>query len=117
MSDKILVKCSHNTGDAETPTIAFIIAGASAAGDNETVVFLTADSVNLALAGGADGIQQEGHEPLSFYIDALLENGGKLWVCPACAAPRGITEDDLIDGAEWRGAVLMIDYAKQATVI
>ena len=27
MSDKILVKCSSTPGDAETPTIAFIIAG------------------------------------------------------------------------------------------
>ncbi len=117
MSDKILVKCSHTTGDAETPTIAFIIAGAAAAADNETVVFLTADSVHLALAGGADGIQAKGHEPLSTYIDAVLENGGKLWVCPACAGPRDITEDDLIEGAEWRGAIPMIDFAKEATVI
>ena len=117
MADRILVKCSHFAGDDETPTIAFIVAGAAAAADNETVVFLTADSVNLALPGGADGIQQEGHEPLSTYIDAVLENGGTLWVCPACAGPRGITEDDLIEGAEWRGAIPMIDFAKEATVI
>ena len=117
MSDKILINCSHTDGDAETPTIAMIVAGAAAATDNETVVFLTADSVNLAVPGGADDIQQNGHEPLSNYIDSLVENGGKLWVCPACAGPRGITEDDLIDGAEWRGAVPMIDFAKEATVL
>jgi len=117
MSDKILVNCCHTTGDVETPTIFFIVAGASAATDNETMVFLIADSVNLAVAGDADGIQQDGHEPLGNYIDSLIENGGKLWVCPACDGPRGITVDDLIDGTEWRGAVPMIDFAKQATVL
>lgn len=117
MSDKILVNCSFDAGDDERPTIAFIVANAAAAADNETVVFLTSDSVNFALKGGADGVHKDGHEPLSTYIDSFIENGGKLWVCPACASPRGITPEDLIDGAEWQGAVAMVGFAKEASAV
>ncbi len=117
MSNKILVNCGYDADDTERTTVAFIVASAAAAADHETVVFLTADSVKIGLPGGADGVQAEGHEPLKAYVDALLENGGKLWVCPACAKPRKITEDDLAEGAEWRGAMAMIEFAKEATVL
>lgn len=117
MSDKVLINCSFKAGDAEGPTIAFIVANTAAAADNETVVFLTSDSVNFALKGGADGVQTEGHEPLAQYIETLIENGGKLWVCPACATPRGIKPEDLIDGAEWQGAMPMIEFGKQASLV
>jgi len=53
MSDKVLINCAFDAGDDERSTIAFIVANAAAAADNETGVFLTSDSVNYALKGGA----------------------------------------------------------------
>ena len=41
---------------------------------------------------------------------ATVENGGKIWVCPACAGANGITADDLIEGASLVGAVGTIGF-------
>ncbi len=117
MSDKILVNCAATSDEVEQATVTFIVANASLADDNETAIFLTNDSVSLVTKGGADGAQANGHEPISSYITQFVENGGKLWVCPACANPRGIKPEDLIEGAELLGALPMIQYAKTATSI
>ncbi|MDH5772055.1 MAG: DsrE family protein, partial [Rhodospirillaceae bacterium] len=103
--------------EVEQATVTFIVANASLADNNETAIFLTNDSVNLVTKNGADGAQAKGHEPINAYIKQFVENGGKLWVCPACANPRGIKPEDLIDGAVLFGALPMIQYAKTATSI
>ena len=63
---------------------------------------MSSDAVRLATPDYADGIQAEGYEP--------LKTGGKLWVCPACAKARGMTQDDLIDGATIDGVPTMLEF-------
>ena len=89
MSNKILVSCAYGTDDIEKATVAFIVASASAASDNKTVVFLTGEAVRLAAEGGADGHQDEGYQEVKEFLDATIENDGSLWVCPACAGVGG----------------------------
>lgn len=101
--DKILVNCSHGAADPERATIAFILA-VTASKTCETAVFLSADAAALCLPGGADTFAAEGYEPLRDLLAAFLANGGKLWLCPACAKARGLTASDLIEGAEIAGA-------------
>jgi len=110
MSEKILVNATYGTDDLERATVPFIVASASAASDNETVMFLTAASVDLVTRGGADGLQAEGYPAIADLIGALVENGGKVWVCPACAGARGITADDLVEGASLVGAAGTIGF-------
>ena len=40
-------------------------------------------------------IVADGYEPLNDLIDGFVANGGKIWICPACARAKGIGEDDL----------------------
>ena len=110
MSEKILVNATYGTDDVERATVPFIVASASAASDNETVVFLTAASVGLATKGGANGLKADGYPAIADLIDSLIENGGKVWVCPACAGARGITADDLVEGASLVGAAGTIGF-------
>ena len=58
MSDKLLINCQHGSDDLEKATVAMIVAGATAAMDGETAMFLTCESVRLAAKGGMDGLQQ-----------------------------------------------------------
>jgi hypothetical protein len=37
-------------------------------------------------------------------------NGGQIWACGTCAKPRGITEDDLIEGARIVTASYVVQY-------
>lgn len=107
---QILVYGSHGKDDAERAALTFIVGNTSVVSDNETVVFLTADGVRLATNGYADEVNEEGFPPVKELIGEYLAGGGTLIACSACCKPRGITEDDLIEGAEMAGAARLVEY-------
>lgn len=100
---KYLIHCEDGANNIERATIRFTIA-ASASKTSEAVVFMTSDAAALCVKGGADKLHQEGYEPLADLINQFVGNGGKIWLCRACAKARGISEKDLIVGAEIAGA-------------
>jgi predicted peroxiredoxin len=110
MSNNFLVHCTDGKNNAEGATVTFILAAASAATSDETVVFLSSDAVRIATEGYADEIQADGYEPLKTFLDSFMENGGGLWVCPVCVNARGIEADELIEGAQIMGAAALIDF-------
>ncbi len=95
----ILINATHGKDDPERATLAFVVGSVAASADQETVVLLTIEGVWLATRGYADEIHKEGFQPLRDIIAAMVANGGEVWVCGACAKPRGITDADLIPGA------------------
>ncbi len=116
MTSKVLINCAVGREDAEQATVAFIAASAAAASDRETAMFLTGGAIDLATKDGADGIEAEGYKPLLAFRKALMKKGGQLWVCPACAGARGLSADDLIDGAEIAGVPKILDYVDSGAV-
>lgn len=110
MSNKYLINAQHGADDVEKATVAMIIAGASASMDGETAMFLTCESVRLATKDGTNGLQADGYPALADLLKSYLENGGQIWVCPVCAKARGITAENLIDGAELSGAARTIGF-------
>jgi len=100
---KFLINCQDGGNNVERATISFILA-VTASKTCETAVFITSDASKLCVKGGADGLVAEGYEPLSGLIQAFIENGGKIWLCPACAKAKHIMDSDLIEGVEIAGA-------------
>lgn len=100
---KFLINCRDGGNDVERATVSFIVA-VTASKTAETAIFATSDAADLCVKGKAANMIAEGYEPLPDLIEAFVENGGKIWLCPACAKAKGITEDDLIDGVEIAGA-------------
>lgn len=100
---KYLINCAHGAGDVERATISLIVA-ATASKTCETAIFATSDAAGICVKGGADGLIAEGYEPLSDLMNQFRSNGGKIWLCPACAKAKGITADDLAEGVEIAGA-------------
>jgi predicted peroxiredoxin len=98
-----LINSSFGPGDLERATVPFVLA-CSAANNGTARVFLTGDALNLVVKGKADGLAAEGYTPVKSYIDEFVEKEGRIWVCRVCANVMGITQDDLIDGAEIGGA-------------
>lgn len=103
-SPKYLINCAYGAGDVERATIALILA-ATASKTCETAIFATSDAAGICVKGGADGLIAKGYEPLSDLINQFRGNGGKIWLCPACAKAKGITADDLAGGVEIAGAL------------
>ena len=87
----------------------------AAAADQKTAVLLTIEGVWLATKGYADGIQKEGFQPLKQVMDAFIANGGQVWACGTCTKPRGITEADLIPGAQMVTAAYVVQYIASGT--
>ena len=110
MPSKILVNCTHGKEDPERATLSFVVGNVAATADQEAVVLLTIEGVRLATNGYADGVHQEGFQPLKDVIQAFVANGGQVWACGSCTKPRGITEANLIVGAKIVTAANVVEY-------
>jgi predicted peroxiredoxin len=100
-----MAQATHGRDDPERATLPFIVANVAASADQEAIVLLTIEGVWLATKGYADDIHHPGMQPLSEVLASLLAAGGEVWACGACTKPRGITDEDLIDGARIISAV------------
>ena len=109
MTAKYLVNCEHGVNDPEKATIAFILAFTSSK-TNETAVFATAEASRLLVKHDRPEVVAEGYEPLNGLIDGFIKNGGKIWLCPACARAKGLAQQDLLDGVEIAGAPRTMAY-------
>ena len=94
-------------------TVAFVIANAAVASDQETVVFLSTEGVRLAQPGYADGIHEEGFAPLRDLMTNFAAAGGKIWVCSPCFKKRGLDEGRLVDGAVVVGGAKLVEFLSQ----
>lgn len=106
---KLVIHASHGKNEPEKATLPFVFGNNGALAGQEVVVLLTTDAVWLATKGGADGVQQEGLPPLAEAITQLLASGGQIWACQSCTKPRGITEEQLVDGARVGTAMEVVE--------
>ena len=102
-TQKFLINCQDGFNNLERATISFILA-VTASKTAETAMFVTADATDLLIKNSVDGIAADGHEPLADLMNAFLNNGGKIWLCPVCVKTKNIVETDLIDEVEIAGA-------------
>ena len=82
---------------------------------HDVVIWLTLEGVNLAKSGVADTIIPKSFPPVKELLAAFIEGGGRIGVCPPCAKVHGVTDDMMIDQAEWMGAAAMLEIAQGRT--
>jgi len=107
---RVLINCTHGREDPERATLPFIVGNVAASADQEAVVLLTVEAVRNATKGYADTICKEGFQPLKEVMQSFVSNGGQVWVCGACAKPRGIAEGDLVGGAKMVSAASVVEW-------
>jgi predicted peroxiredoxin len=100
----IMIHNTHAQDDLERASLALVVGNTALSSGQEATVLLTIEGVRVPTRGYTDGLQAEGFLPLSELVHTFIANGGQIWVCGACAKPRHITQDDLIDGAKIVGA-------------
>ena len=110
---KICVSITHAKDDVDKATVGFVIANASIASYQETVVFLSSEGARLAEEGYADDLHEEGFAPLKELITNYAEAGGTIWVCSPCYKKRGLDDGKLINGATIVGGAKLVEYMAQ----
>ncbi|MGH1463164.1 MAG: DsrE family protein [Neptuniibacter sp.] len=100
---KILINFQNGRNNLERATISLVLA-VTASKTRETALFVSAEAAELCITGVADDLVVPGYEPIKNLLEDYLANQGKIWLCPACAKAKGISESDLVEGVEIAGA-------------
>jgi predicted peroxiredoxin len=100
---------SLNTGleDAETVTVAFLVAVGAAEQGRPTLMFLTKEAVRLATDGFARAVACDGCPPLADLVERYAKAGGRILVCPICMQARKVDPAGFVANAEAGGTVPM----------
>jgi predicted peroxiredoxin len=104
----MLFHCTHGRDDPERAIVPFIAANVAAASGQEALVVLTIEGAWLCKRGYAGEVAADGFPSLAELLASFVEAGGQVWGCSACTTPRGITEADLIEGAQIVGAATIV---------
>ena len=104
MINKTVINLSTGLEDAETVTVAFLVAGGALEQGRQVAMFLTKEAVRLSLPGVADAVACDGCPPLARLFQQFAERGGELLVCPICFNSKKLDEAQLVDNARLAGA-------------
>jgi predicted peroxiredoxin len=99
----LVITCTAGIDDAERCNQAFTVAAAAVAAGADVSLWLTGEAAWLGVPGRAEEFTLELAGSLAESRDLVLEQG-RLVVCSQCAARRGLTEGDLVAGAQIAGA-------------
>jgi len=111
---KKLVVVVTNGLDNERSSVAWSVANGGVASNMQVTMFLVASGVDWVRKGAADHARLNPLDPpVGDMIKTVMDNGGKILVCPPCAGVRGYTQQDLIDGVTLAGSVAMLEDVQQ----
>ncbi|HLF65663.1 MAG TPA: DsrE family protein [Saprospiraceae bacterium] len=116
MSKSLLIHCTYGKEDAERAILPFIVGNVAVTADQEAIIFLTIEGVRIATKGYAEQVSKEGFSSLKEIMNSFIANGGKIWACGACTKPRGITEADLIEGAQIVTAANLVEELVKGSI-
>ena len=107
---KFCVSLTFAKNDSDKATVAFVVANAAVASDQETIVFLSTEAVRLSQTGYADDIHEESFAPLRELMANFVKAGGKIWVCSPCFKRRKLDEAKLVPGATIVGGAKLVEF-------
>ena len=111
MSKTFCVTIANCKLDPDKATLGFVVANAAQGSEKETLVFLSADGVWCAVRGEMEKVDEGApFAPLKELVGKFVKAGGKIYVCTPCMKKRGITEDQLVEGAVPAGGAALVEW-------
>jgi predicted peroxiredoxin len=103
----LVIKVTAGKDEPERSGQALNVAATALASGVAVSLWLTGESAWFALPGRAGEVVLDHSPPLEDLLGSVLA-GGQVTLCTQCAARRGITEADLIDGVRIAGAATFV---------
>lgn len=110
---KFLFTVTTYDADADRVAVPFVLANSALAGGSDVLVWLTLEGANLARKGAADKLIPKSFPPVADLLNAYIENGGRIGVCPPCGKTHGVTNENMLANAEWMGAAAVVGAAQE----
>ncbi|GAA4112778.1 DsrE family protein [Knoellia locipacati] len=104
----LVVKITCGAEALERLNQGLTVASTALASGAEVSLWLTGDATWVAVPGRAEELTLPHSAPVHELRDALLADA-TVTVCGQCAARRGISPDDLLEGATIRGAAAYVE--------
>jgi predicted peroxiredoxin len=114
-NEKLVIMVTHGPDEPELATIPFVMAGAAVASDVDVVMGFQGEGCLLMKQGVAEAIEVPSFTPVRELLKTIREFGGKLLVCTPCLKNRGLTQEDLVEGAEMVAAGRFVAEVTSAT--
>src|SRR5947209_9108186 len=105
-----MINLATGLEDPERVTVAFLVGGAAVQRGDNVAMWLTKESVRLALPGHAEAVACEGCPPLSRLVEQYANGGGALLVCSICFNARKLDTEAMVANARSAGATPMLDW-------
>jgi predicted peroxiredoxin len=108
MTRALVVKATAGADAPERCSQAFTVAATAIAAGVPVSLWLTGESAWFALPGRAADFSLPHAAPLPELLEAILA-AGTVTLCTQCAARRGITQADVIEGVRIAGAAVFVE--------
>lgn len=102
--------------DAETVTVALLVAVGAAESGRSTLVFLTKEAARLAVDGVAVGKACDGCPSIADLMQRFEAAGGELLVCPICFNSKQLQESMLVTNARLGGTVQLWEWIDDGAI-
>jgi len=114
---KMVVVVTNGCND-ERSSVAWSVANGGVGMGFEVTMFLVSSGADWARRGAAEKARPNPLDPpIRDMMRNVTDNGGRILVCPPCAAVRGYESDDLIEEATLAGSVAMLGVAAQDAIV
>lgn len=117
MTNNVVITVSCGTDNPNRSTRAIHLATVAHKQGKNVTLFLLDEGVYLSKKGLIDHLRSATGDVADDLMTYLQGHGVPVLVCTPCAKARGISVDDLIEGARLATAIELIDLACDAAVI
>lgn len=111
-TDQLYIVTNFSENDPDRVATPLVLANCALAAHSDVVVWLTMDGVELARIGAAEDIPVKSFAPVSELLTSFIEGGGKIGVCPPCGKSHNLSDDELINNAEWMGGAAVVEVSQ-----
>ena len=107
---KVAINLATGLEDGERVTVALLVGAAAVERGKRVTMFLTKETVRLAVPGHAQGTACEGCPPIPRLLEQFAAGGGELLVCPICFDARKLDAGALAANASLGGATPLWEW-------